>query len=332
MFTYLFFFFFFFNDTATTEIYTLSLHDALPTWRPWRSERWSGLCVQPLLVLRAVVALELLKRLRGVDGVLDDAGHRGQQRRVDPGLRMPERRPLERLGTVEEHLLDVDHERQRGAVPAHHHLVEERCLAHQPSPPVDPQRLLPAGNQEEQPHVRVPQDVLKAVGTPVPGPLRDGQRGVVQHEDESGWVALRRDVAGAVGAGGGDEAERRPGDAGAVRAADGLRDGLGPEHEVALDYPQPGAPLLFRRPVGVVAPLLDHRRLADAHDGRDPVATHGHVTDPGLLRGGYHRAERWLQRADELGAVRTVAGDPGHALGLSFLASLKHTGSGGGAL
>src|SRR5260370_5378570 len=28
-------FFFFFNDTATTEIYTLSLHDALPI-APWR--------------------------------------------------------------------------------------------------------------------------------------------------------------------------------------------------------------------------------------------------------------------------------------------------------
>src|SRR5574338_1538835 len=27
---FVFFFFFFFNDTATTEIYTLSLHDALP--------------------------------------------------------------------------------------------------------------------------------------------------------------------------------------------------------------------------------------------------------------------------------------------------------------
>src|SRR2546426_11400044 len=27
-------FFFFFNDTATTEIYTLSLHDALPICRP----------------------------------------------------------------------------------------------------------------------------------------------------------------------------------------------------------------------------------------------------------------------------------------------------------
>src|SRR5258706_7546361 len=28
----MYFFFFFFNDTATTEIYTLSLHDALPIW------------------------------------------------------------------------------------------------------------------------------------------------------------------------------------------------------------------------------------------------------------------------------------------------------------
>src|SRR6266699_6507803 len=30
MLLFYFFFFFFFNDTATTEIYTLSLHDALP--------------------------------------------------------------------------------------------------------------------------------------------------------------------------------------------------------------------------------------------------------------------------------------------------------------
>src|SRR5689334_25237198 len=35
--TYTFLFsFFFFNDTATTEIYTLSLHDALPISRPAR--------------------------------------------------------------------------------------------------------------------------------------------------------------------------------------------------------------------------------------------------------------------------------------------------------
>src|SRR5690242_21882934 len=32
-------FFFFFNDTATTEIYTLSLHDALPIWSAARHDR-----------------------------------------------------------------------------------------------------------------------------------------------------------------------------------------------------------------------------------------------------------------------------------------------------
>src|SRR5205814_6728515 len=32
------FIFFFLNDTATTEIYTLSLHDALPIYSPARSE------------------------------------------------------------------------------------------------------------------------------------------------------------------------------------------------------------------------------------------------------------------------------------------------------
>src|SRR2546430_13113960 len=30
--------FFFFNDTATTEIYTLSLHDALPIFNLWRKQ------------------------------------------------------------------------------------------------------------------------------------------------------------------------------------------------------------------------------------------------------------------------------------------------------
>src|SRR5438876_8313962 len=39
-------FFFFFNDPATTEIYTLSLHDALPIFTPLGADLdafWSGL-------------------------------------------------------------------------------------------------------------------------------------------------------------------------------------------------------------------------------------------------------------------------------------------------
>src|SRR2546421_6210121 len=39
MFLYFFCFFFFFNDTATTEIYTLSLHDALPILVRLRCDR-----------------------------------------------------------------------------------------------------------------------------------------------------------------------------------------------------------------------------------------------------------------------------------------------------
>ena len=35
--------FFFFNDTATTEIYTLSLHDALPISRSNSVDRWMHL-------------------------------------------------------------------------------------------------------------------------------------------------------------------------------------------------------------------------------------------------------------------------------------------------
>src|SRR6266704_3981333 len=40
------FVFFFFNDTAPTELYTLSLHDALPIYRPGRpspmQHEWQG--------------------------------------------------------------------------------------------------------------------------------------------------------------------------------------------------------------------------------------------------------------------------------------------------
>src|SRR5258708_19122559 len=42
MFLLLFFFFFFFNDTATTEIYTLSLHDALPIYHAADQRRRRG--------------------------------------------------------------------------------------------------------------------------------------------------------------------------------------------------------------------------------------------------------------------------------------------------
>src|SRR3712207_9229882 len=41
------FFFFFFNDTATTEIYTLSLHDALPISGAWPQSRREAVRERP---------------------------------------------------------------------------------------------------------------------------------------------------------------------------------------------------------------------------------------------------------------------------------------------
>src|SRR5258707_7312085 len=59
-----YYFFFFFNDTATTEIYTLSLHDALPISRGRSRERRARL-EAPLPRHRACRADEQFRRGRG---------------------------------------------------------------------------------------------------------------------------------------------------------------------------------------------------------------------------------------------------------------------------
>ena len=48
LFLFLFLFsFFFFNDPATTEIYTLSLHDALPIWKNAEDVPWEEIIRDP---------------------------------------------------------------------------------------------------------------------------------------------------------------------------------------------------------------------------------------------------------------------------------------------
>src|SRR5258707_10801415 len=85
-------FFFFFNDTATTEIYTLSLHDALPIFLPQAAmagERLGaghGQEVAPALdrkstrlnsshanISYAVFCLKKKKAIEGVVGILIDS-------------------------------------------------------------------------------------------------------------------------------------------------------------------------------------------------------------------------------------------------------------------
>src|SRR3989442_9333096 len=81
--------FFFFNDTATTEIYTLSLHDALPILAPTRADRED-----------AVVRLDQLARAGDHVAVLLV---RDDEQRLGQGARL---RDL-RLGRSEEHTSEL---------------------------------------------------------------------------------------------------------------------------------------------------------------------------------------------------------------------------------
>src|SRR2546425_8230559 len=56
--------FFFFNDTATTEIYTLSLHDALPIYPGY-------LKALVLTIERSDLDLEVVEAATGVDALLE---------------------------------------------------------------------------------------------------------------------------------------------------------------------------------------------------------------------------------------------------------------------
>src|SRR3712207_9336537 len=110
--------FFFFNDTATTEIYTLSLHDALPI-----SDLREGIPTLPTLLARKSAdpadarllelldsdlhdddalaeVLQLLRRHRSVDQARDEVRRRAEQARalLEPLPVGPTRDALEEIG------------------------------------------------------------------------------------------------------------------------------------------------------------------------------------------------------------------------------------------
>src|SRR5215467_2129170 len=114
MFFFFYILFFFFNDTATTEIYTLSLHDALPIsprarqqhrlatsgWRRWRlfgCRRRRGAAIrQRRLVRRAGQRFVAAAEHAGQDlqrSEHDQHDARAEQQRADPAAQ-----PARRLG------------------------------------------------------------------------------------------------------------------------------------------------------------------------------------------------------------------------------------------
>src|SRR3712207_8521247 len=70
-------FFFFFNDTATTEIYTLSLHDALPIFRQRRhADRRARRRPALAAIEEAAVGLVHSRPVAGQVGQVDRHPHR----------------------------------------------------------------------------------------------------------------------------------------------------------------------------------------------------------------------------------------------------------------
>src|SRR5256886_11133165 len=105
-----FFFFFFFNDTATTEIYTLSLHDALPIYRSVRIGAAAHIDVDR-------------QRSRAADLVQHSAGDRGRTGRASnphhcrlPGGKV--QLAVDRLCAETIHARVVERDSRRGAAVA----------------------------------------------------------------------------------------------------------------------------------------------------------------------------------------------------------------------
>src|ERR1051326_3032777 len=102
------FFLFFFNDTATTEIYTPSLHDALPILGRLLGALLDGEQLGPVLpqlIPSVLRGMQLARRCEGEpDGVTDA---RGETRAAQPGLvelgrvEPPHAGPLGQLGAAE---------------------------------------------------------------------------------------------------------------------------------------------------------------------------------------------------------------------------------------
>src|SRR2546428_13476042 len=70
-------FFFFFNDTATTEIYTLSLHDALPIWEAFKKVISRRNIRRRITIPLTLSNLKLLRRITRTENIL----HRNFTRR-----------------------------------------------------------------------------------------------------------------------------------------------------------------------------------------------------------------------------------------------------------
>ena len=161
-------------------------------------------------------------------------------RELVPRLGVPDPTAPERLRAVDVHGADTDPDRDLRAAQLVVPEGQDLGVGREAGGPLDPQRLVPPGDHEEQACVRVGHDVGQRVQQVVAAEIRDRQPVLVEGPHEAGRAAAGRDVAVAVGVRGREQAERRAGDESAglfVDASDLL--GLHDRRRVPIEGPEP---------------------------------------------------------------------------------------------
>ena len=186
---------------------------------------------------------------------------------VRPARGLPEAGALHALRAMEERFLHVHRDRELRGLALGGQARQPLGIAHDPGAAVDPQRLLAARHQEEEPDAGVLEQVPHPVEALVARTVRDQQGPLVHHQDEAGRVALGAHVAAARAVRGRHEHEGRPRDEGAamlVDPADVLAQGDlgGLAHQRAQLVEGPHHVLELRRPIRSAHALASREDLS----------------------------------------------------------------------
>src|SRR5437764_6735776 len=95
--------------------------------------------------------------------IVEDLRRRHEPADVGPACGLPEARALERLCAVQEDLLHFDTDRETGDLAPDRHRGEQVGVARDARATIHPQRLATGRHEEQQPDVRIGQDVPHAV-------------------------------------------------------------------------------------------------------------------------------------------------------------------------
>src|ERR1700730_11856361 len=118
----------------------------------------------------------------------------GQDRTVDMSARIPKRGSDQRLGAVQQCLLDRDDQADLRRTVADSARCQHPRIVGDASVTVDPKRLVHAGHQEQQCNARVDEQVDHAVEPIVSDPVGQQQRELVEHVHKARRIPARRDV------------------------------------------------------------------------------------------------------------------------------------------